>query len=215
MRALILTVTALLVVSLSVSAQETTQFRIRVGGGTISGTESMTVTDTPSGHEVSAKVAIKRGGTDINLSIQETLDLGWGAVKYSQEVSGGTGSASATAERKGDVLALAVKTPAGSPTLSVPIKPRLVLMENMVAAPYQVLINVIGGEPGAVTIVVPFQLATIGGTLEAGGTVPGTLDGKPVTATKLLLKVANVSTEIYFDAATKKLLRMYTPGQDA
>ena len=79
----------------------------------------------------------------------------------------------------------------------------------------QVLINVIGGEPGAVTIVVPFQLATIDGTLEAGGTVPGTLDGKPVTATKLLLKVANVTTEIYFDAATKKLLRMYTPGQDA
>ena len=33
--------------------------------------------------------------------------------------------------------------------------------------------------------------------------MPGTLDGKPVVATKLLLKVANVTTEIYFDAATK------------
>jgi dienelactone hydrolase len=75
-----------------------------------------------------------------------------------------------------------------------------------------VLLNLTGGEAGPVTLVVPFQLATIGGTLEAAGTVRGTLDGKPVVATKLLLKVASTATEIYFDAATKKLLRVYTPG---
>jgi hypothetical protein len=86
----------------------------------------------------------------------------------------------------------------------------------MVAAPYQVLLSLTGGQPGTVTVVVPFQMVTLGGTLEAAGTVAGTLDGKPVVATKLLMKVVNVTTEIYFDAATKKLLRVYTPGaQDA
>jgi dienelactone hydrolase len=215
MRALMLTVAALAVVSMTASAQETAHFRSRVGAGTISGTESFTIADTPSGHDVSATITMKRGGGEMNFTLSESLDAGWAARRYSIDMTGALGSASATAERKGDLLALAVKTPAGSPTLSVPVRPRLVLMENMVAAPYQVLLNLTGGEAGPVTVVVPFQLVTIGGTLEAAGTSPATLDGKPVVATKMLLKVANVTTEIYFDAATKRLLRVYTTRQDA
>lgn len=212
MRALMLTVAAWVVVSMPASAQQTAQFRGRAAGGTVSGTESFTIAETPSGHEVSSKVTMTRGGAESNFTLTESLDAGWAPLKYSVEVSGTTGSASATAERTGDSIALAVKTPAGSPTLSVPVRPRLVLMENMVAAPYQVLLNVIGADLGPVTIVVPFQLVTIAGTLEAAGTVPGTLDGKPVVATKLLLKVGTTTTEVYYDAPTKKLLRVFMPG---
>ncbi len=212
MRALTLTVAAVVVVSMSASAQQTARFRAAAGGGVVSGTESFTIAETPSGHEVSSKVAVKRGGAETNFTLTESLDAGWAPLRYAVEVTGNMGSATATAERKGDLIALAVKTPAGSPTLSVPVRPRLILMENMVAAPFQVLLNLTGGEAGPVTVVVPFQLMTVSGTLEAAGTVPGTLDGKPVVATKMLLKVATSATEVYFDAATKTLLRVFTPG---
>jgi dienelactone hydrolase len=215
MRTFTMMLTGLMMVSMTAAAQQTAQFKSRVGAGAISGTESFTITDSPTGHEVSSNLTVKRGGAESSFTLHESLDRDWASQSYSIEMTGSLGSASASAQRKGDFLALSVKTPAGSPSLSVPVRPRLVLMENMVAAPYQVLLNMTGGEPGPVTVVVPFQLLMLGGTLEAAGTTPGTLDGKQVVATKLLLKVANVTTEIYFDAATKNLLRVYTPGQDA
>ena len=215
MRSLMITLVALAAVSTMASAQETAKFRTRVGEGTISGTESFTISDTPSGHEVSSSVTMKRGGAESTLTLHESLDAGWATERYAVDTTGPGGSASATAERKGDTLALALKTPAGSPTLSVPLQPRMVLMENMVAAPYQVLLHLTGGEAGAVTVLMPFRFATMRGTLEAAGTTPGTLEGKPIVATKLLLKIANVTTEVYFDGATMRLLRVYTPGQDA
>ncbi len=217
MRALIAAAAALVVLPLSVSAQQTAQFRSRAGGGLVSGTESYTIADTPSGHEVTATVAVKRGGAQTDFTLQESLDAGWAAVKYLVEVTGATGNATATAERKGDSLLLAVKTPTASPTLNVPAGPRLILMESLVAAPYQVLLNLTGGKPGPVSVVVPFQLAMLDGTLEAAGTAPGTLDGKPIVATRLLLKVAGLTTEIDFDATTKQLLRVFTstPPRDS
>jgi dienelactone hydrolase len=215
MRAVTMLGVALMAMSTAASAQDTAQFTSRVGGGTISGTESYTISDKASGHQVSARIVMKRGGSESTFTLEESLDAGWASQKYSIDMTGSLGSASATAERKGDSLALAVKTPAGSPTLNLPAGQRTVLMENMVAAPYQVLLFMTGGEPGAVTVIVPFQMVALGGTLKAGGTAPGTLDGKPVTASKVLLEVGTVTTEVYFDPATRKLLRVYVPGQDA
>ncbi len=218
MRALTMALAALVGMagfSAGASAQETARFVSRVGGGAISGTESYTIADTPAGRDLTATVTLKRGGSESTLTLRESFDRAWAAERYEVNVSGAMGAASATAERRQNVLALAVKTPAGSPTLSVPVTPRQVLMENLVAAPYQVLLNVTGGEPGAITVVVPFQMVTVGATLEDGGAVDGTLDGKPIAARKLLLKVAGVTTEVCFDPATRRLLRVYTPGQDA
>lgn len=215
MRVLMMAVVALAAVSTIISAQETARFRSRVGSGSISGTEAFTIADVPSGHEVSATITMKRGGAESNFKLRQALDAGWATERYSVEMTGSLGSASVTAERKGESLAFAVKTPVGAPTQNIALKPRLVLMENMLAAPYQVLLNLTRGQAVAVTVVVPFQLVTVGGTLEAAGTSPGTLDGKPIQATKLLFKVGNVTTEIYFDPATTRLLRVYVPAQDA
>ena len=52
---------------------------------------------------------MKRGGGESDVTLHESLDAGWAALKYAVEVTGAMGSASATAERKDDTLALAVK----------------------------------------------------------------------------------------------------------
>jgi dienelactone hydrolase len=207
--------TAILFCSAPASAQETVRFRSRVGAGTVSGTEEFRIASTAAGHEVTGTIAMKRGGNEMTFTFRQVLTADWATEKYSVEMTGAMGAATVTAERKGDALAFAVKTPAGTPTQDIPLTPRLVLMENMLAAPYQVLLNMTGGKPGAVTVVVPFGLATIGGTLEAAGTSPGTLDGKPVVATELLFKFGGVNAEIYFDASSNRLLRVFVPAQDA
>ncbi len=197
------------------SAQETGRFRSRVGAGTVSGTESFTITQTPAGHEVVADVAMKRGGADMRFALKESLNSSWAPERYAVELTGALGNASVTAEHKGDVLAFAVKTPTGTPAQDIPVGPNLVLMDNMLAAPYQVLLHMTGGKPATVTVVVPLQLVRVPGALEAAGTANGTLDGKAVVATKLLFRVASVTAEIYVDAATNRLLRVFVPAQDA
>ncbi len=206
---------AMLCCASAASGQETARFRSRVGAGVIAGTETFTITNSATGHEIAGDITMKRGAADSRFVFRETLSAAWAPEKYDVDMSGALGTASVTAERKGEVLALVVKTPAGSPAKDIPAAPNLVLMDNLVAAPYQVLLNMTGGKPGAVTVVVPFQLATVPGTIEAAGTGAGTLDGKPITATKLLFKVASVTTEIYFDPATTRLLRVFVPAQDA
>jgi len=208
-------VMAILACAATASGQDANRFRSRVGAGTISGTETFTITSTPAGHEVVADVAMKRGATDMRFALKETLNAAWAPEKYAVDMTGALGNASVTAERKGDVLAFAVKTPAGTPTQDLPLAPNLVLMDNLLAAPYQVLLAMTGGKPGAVTVVVPFQIAKVAATIEAAGTAAGTLDGKPVTATKVLFKVASVTAELYFEAASNRLLRVFVPAQDA
>ena len=92
------------------SAQETARFRSRVGAGTVTGTESFTIAATPAGHEVTADITMKRGGgRDVRAS-RRHLSAAWAPEKYSVEMTGALGNASVTGERKGGVLALAVKT---------------------------------------------------------------------------------------------------------
>jgi dienelactone hydrolase len=215
MRCLLMMGMAVVVVSTLASAQDTARFRSRVGAGTISGSEQFTIVDTASGHEVTGKIAMKRGGADMNFTLRQLLTADWATEKYSLEMTGALGGATVTAERKGEALAFAVKTPAGTPSQDIPLEPRLVLMDTLLAAPYQVLLNMTVGKPGAVTVVVPFRLVTISGTLEAAGTSPGTLDGRPVVANKVLFKIASAAAEIFFDPSKNRLLRVYMPAQDA
>lgn len=205
---------AVLFAAVSAGAQETVRFRSRVGSG-LTGTERFTISDSASGHRVEATITMKRGATDTGFALQQTLAADWATETYSVEMSAGLGNAAATAERKGDSLALAVRTPMGTPAQTIPVRPRMFLMDNMLAAPYQVLLKATGGQAGAITVVVPFQLATVAGSLEEAGTAAGTLDGKPVVASKLLLKAATVTTEVYFDPRTLALLRVFVPRQDA
>jgi uncharacterized protein len=206
-----------LVVALSAtvaSGQEPQRFRSRVGAGVVSGTETFTITSTPSGHEIAGEVAMKRGAADARFVLKETLGPSWTLERYSVDLTGGLGTASATVERKGNGFALSVKAQSAAPTQEIPASPNLVLMDNMLAAPYQVLLNLTGGKPGPVTVVVPLSLGVVPGTIETAGTATGTLNGTPVVATKLILRVALVATEVYADASNR-LLRVFVPAQDA
>lgn len=206
---------AVLMFATTGSAQEAQKFRTRVGAGSLSAVEEFAITNTATGHELSARAVMKRGGGETTFTVRETLAPDWTAVHYEIEMAGALGQATVTAERKGDVFAFAAKTPAGSPTRDIPIKPRMVLLDNMLAAPLQILLNATSASPGSVSLVVPLQLVAVDGALEAAGAAAGTLDGKPVTLAKLLFKVGGVVMEVYAEANTNRLMRMFVSAQDA
>lgn len=206
---------AVLIVATTGSAQETQKFHTRVGAGTLSAVEEFRITDTATGHELTAKTVMKRGGGETTFTVTETLAPDWTAVRYEIEIAGALGQASVTAERKGDVFAFVTKTPAGSPTKDIPIKPRMVLLDNMLAAPLQILLNVTAASPGAFSLIVPLQMVALDGVMESGGAAAGTLNGKPVTLAKVLLKIGGVTMEVYAEAGTNRLMRMFVPAQDA
>jgi dienelactone hydrolase len=197
------------------SAQEIQKFQMRVGAGATSATEEFSITNTPAGHELTAKSVMKRGGGETTFTLRETLAPDWTAQHYEIEIAGALGQASVTADRKGDVFALAVKSPQGSPTREIPIKPRMVLLDNMLAAPLQVLLNATPGAPGSFSLIVPLQMVAVDGVMESAGPAAGTLDGKPVALAKVLLKLGGVTMEVYAEAGTNRLMRMFVPAQDA
>ncbi len=207
--------TVFLLLGRAATAQDAEPFHLRVGAGAVSGTERFTITRTATGYDVAATIAITRGPTEGHFTLRETLGADWSPETYSMEMSGALGDASVKAERKGGSLVFTIKTAAASPAKEVPIAARLVLMDNMVAAPYQVLLNLAASTPGSFTIVVPFQLATVNGVLSPEGTLPGTLDGRPITVRKWTFTLAGIATEIYADAATNRFLRLVVPAQDA
>lgn len=205
----------LLPVAMAAQTTDTTRFRTRVGAGTMTGTEELSITRTPAGYDVKARAVLKRGGGETTFDLRETLTSDWSALRYRIDMSGALGQVSVTAERKGDVMAFAVTTAAGSPAKDIPVKPRMVLLDNMLAAPLQVLLNATGATQGPVSLVVPFQLVALDGTLEAAGAASGTLDGRPVSLTRVVLTVAGVTMEIVAEEASLRLMRMFVPAQDA
>ena len=205
----------LLLAAGAAAAQDSSRFRSRVGAGTVTGTEEFTIVRAGAGQELTSRVTMRRGGSESTFTVHESLTAEWTADRYSVDMAGALGTAAVSAERKGDTLALVVRTPAGTPSREIPVKPRTVLMDNMLAAPFQVLLNMTGAKPGSLTLIVPFQLAAVDAVIESAGTAAGTLDGKPVTVTRLRLKAAGSEAEIDAEAATNRLLRVFVVSQDA
>jgi len=52
-----------------VSAQDVNTFKVRAGNGIVTGTEQFTIADTPSGHEMSATISMKRGGSEAKFAL--------------------------------------------------------------------------------------------------------------------------------------------------
>ena len=196
------------------SAQDVERFRLRVGANLVSGTERFSITQTGAGYELTATTTLARGPAEGSFTLRETFAPDWTTETYSLEMTGTLGAASVKGERTGDALAFTVTVSGATPTRELPLKPRMVLMDNMVAAPYQVLLNLTGGRPGPLTIVVPLHLTAVEGLLSAADAAAGTLDGTPVATSRWHLTVAGTEMEVYAEAATHRFLRLVVPSQD-
>jgi pimeloyl-ACP methyl ester carboxylesterase len=193
------------------SAQESNLFHIQAGT-VLTGTEQFEVTKTADGYHVSGKLHTVRAGVAVDLTHDETLAADRTLVRYKLETTGQL----IEAWREGDVIQMKVTVGGQSQAKSVPFTQDSIVLDNLVTAHLQVLLDRIAGstQPAAtVTAVVPQVMAAIPGKVSSAGEGTGTLNGKTIRVSKYNLQVANTLEELWAETGTNRLMRVAVPVQ--
>jgi pimeloyl-ACP methyl ester carboxylesterase len=207
-----LSILAILCLATGSVAQETNVFRIRAGS-VLTGTEEYRITSGADGYRVSGTFHGQRGTTAIDMTHDETLAPDRTLVRYKLEVAGQV----IEAWRDGDQIQIKASAGAQSQSKTVPFTAATVLVDNLVTAHLQVLLDRVAGssEPAAaVTFLVPQAMAAIPGKVSRAGEESASLDGKPVRVRKYTIEVANLLEEMWAAIGTNRLMRVTVPVQN-
>ncbi len=196
----------------TLSAQETNKFRLRVGSR-MSGTEEYQLAKTAEGFRLTGKSHIEAGARVMEATHEETLASDLSLVRY-KLLAGGAQVIEAW--RDGAKVQMKVSVAGQEKTNSVPFGAHTVVLDNLVTAHYQMLLDSLGTKPPETstwTAVVPQVLMAIPGKITAGSEEPATLDGKSIHVRKYTLEYGNVLTEIWGEKETNRLMRVAVPVQ--
>jgi len=203
---------AILCLATGAVAQEANMFRIRVGSA-LTGTEEYRITSGPDGYHVSGASHLLRGGSPWEVTHDATLAADRTFVRYKLEVAGQV----IEAWRDGDQVQIKASAGAQSQSKTVPFTAATVLVDNLVTAHLQVLLDRIAGssEPTQpITFLVPQAMAAIPGKVSRADEEPASLDGKALRVRKYTIEVANVLEEMWAEIGTNRLMRVTVPVQN-
>ncbi len=201
-----------LLVAISLSAQETNKFRVHVGSR-MSGTEEYQITKTAEGYRLTGKMHTQAGARIMEATHEESFAPDHSLLRY-KLVAGGNQTIAAW--RAGDKVQLKVSAAGQQKEVSVPFARNTVLLDNLVTAHYQVLLDNLGNKPAETstwTAIVPKVLMAIPGKITVAGEEAATLDGRPLRVQKYILEYGNVLTEVWGEKATNRLMRVAVPVQ--
>ncbi len=193
---------------------QTNTFHFRLNG-TEMGVEQYELAKTADGYRLTGKLQMKVP-VPTELAHEQTLSSDLGFQRYKLTVAGGA----QTVEAWREAGKLQMKVAAGSQekanTAQVAAG-HLVLLDNMISGHFQVLLNLLGGKPpvGTWTFLVPQTLSAIPGKVTLAGEDSATLDGKRIRTQKYTIELANVLEEMWAEAGTNRLMRVYVPLQKA
>ena len=205
---------AALVVTQNPSAPITARFHIDVAGGALRGTEEYTLTPiAPEGWQVVSRSDLVRGGATVEVVQSAMLPPNFVPGHYRLTVNAG-GSQAIEAWREGDT----VRMRAAERTAAVPADDRTLLLDNLLASHFQLLLLRWAGETEAAKkgewrFVVPQALTSVTGKLAVTGEEDGTLGGAPVRARHYTLEAGGNVVEIWATASDHRLLRVTVPLQ--
>lgn len=192
-------------------AQDPNRFRLRVGSR-MSGTEEYQITKTAEGYRLTGKLHTEAGTRVTELTHEETLAPDRSLLRYKLEV----GNQVIEAWREGDKIQMKVSVAGQEQTKTAPFAPRTVVLDNLVTAHFQVLLDTLGGEPPAASpwnFVVPQGMAAIPGKVAQAGEEAATLNGKAVRVQKYTIEFASVLEEVWAESGSNKLMRVTVPIQ--
>jgi pimeloyl-ACP methyl ester carboxylesterase len=197
----------------TVVAQDSNRFRLRIGKA-VTGIEEYKVTRTADGYRVAGTSHTERAGGSLDATHDETLAPDHTLLRYKLEAGG---NQVIEAWRDGETIQLKVSAGGQEQAKTVPYAAAAVVLDNMVTAHFQVVLDRIGDGTEPVvpfTFVVPQAMAAIGGKVSRGGEEAGTLNGKPVRVRKYVLEIAALMEEFWAETGTNRLMRVYVPMQD-
>ena len=202
------------------------RFQIKAGRG-LTGSEEYEIVATKSGFRVTGKSSVQRPQGRMELSQREDLGVQWELNRYTLSVTLNDNSAPAASGQMQKVQTVEAWADKGQVQMRVgmdmqfqsakaELKSHTVVLDNLITAHFQVLLDSLGPTPPArqeVWVVVPQVLSALSGVLTTGKDEDGALDGKPVRLHKYMLVVGGVTEILWADAGSNRLMRVSVPGQ--
>jgi hypothetical protein len=198
-------------------AQEAPQtFKFEVKPAKISGSDTYTISKTAEGYRVSGTSEMTSPQGPVTMTYSEDLGTSWDfrQYKFSAKVNGDLQNVDAV--RKGDNIALTADVRGQTIPKEVPWKPNTVILDNFIAAHYQVLLNAVAGaKPGTSEwpLVVPQRLSAAVAKLDTKiDNGSGTLDGKQLGVKTYNFELGGSLIRITADQ-NNRLMRVQVPLQ--
>ncbi|HYX68553.1 MAG TPA: alpha/beta fold hydrolase [Terriglobales bacterium] len=215
----------ILLSTLSLCAAPPEKFQLKVGTR-ISGSEEYEIVATKSGFRLTGKSSLLRPQGRMELSQREDLGIQWELVRYTLSATINNNAAQ-TADQMQQVQTIEAWADKGQVQMRVgmnmqfqsaktELKPHTVVLDNLVAAHFQVLLDSLGPTPPAsatLWLVVPQTLTALPGSFSTEKDEDGTLDGKPVHLHKYMLVAGGVTEILWAEAGGNRLMRVSVPGQ--
>jgi len=199
-------------------AQESSgKFLIRVGNGAVTGSEEYQIEKTDTGYSLTGKSTLSQMGRESELRHEERLRPDWSFVHYVLRASMLGRTQTIEASLDGSEVTLRAGMGEESKTRTVPLRPRAVVLDNLVVGHFQILLNLIGSNAvteGEIHALVPQALAGVTGRLSAPQDDAGMLNGKSISLRKYTLVLANVLEEFWAEAESNRLMRITVPIQN-
>jgi pimeloyl-ACP methyl ester carboxylesterase len=201
-------------------------FQIKVGQ-TITGTERFSIADPSQGegHVLTCKATLTVPGSSSQTQQTFTLNPRWDPQKYQFETESGGIKQVFEAWEDGSKFKVRGSGAGGKSTeKSIPVQPRTILVDNLVACHFQALLNRIAQhrpdeEPNRDTVwwlIVPQALAGVPARITLEGELDGSLNGEPIHLKRFRLQAAGippVTEDIFAEAKTLVLERVTVASQ--
>jgi len=192
------------------------KLRISIAGGAITGWEEYRLEKGTDGYRLTSKMRFGPPGREIEQTQELALGPAWDLLRYKLESQMGGQSETIEAWREGEQVEMRASGPGQSRSGAAPVRPRTLVLDNLVFSQYQVLLDsvarkVTGSEE--LWALVPQQVTAVPGKLAAVGEEAATLGGQSIRVRKYTLELASVLLEIWTQADTNRLMRVYVPVQ--
>ncbi|HEX7581092.1 MAG TPA: alpha/beta fold hydrolase [Thermoanaerobaculia bacterium] len=198
----------------TLGAAETNRFRLQVGAS-MSGTDEYTIARTADGFVVAGNSRRTAGGQTIEMKLGQNLAPDRSLRRYALQTTTPSGQQTVDALRDGGTVEMKVVATGSPRSRKVPFTPGAVLLDNLVTAHFQLLLDQIGGKPPTepMTFLVPQALVAVPGKVALEGEEAGTLDGKPVRVKKYSIELPGVLELVWAEAEANLLMRVEVPLQ--
>jgi pimeloyl-ACP methyl ester carboxylesterase len=203
--------------SLLLAQEPVNRFLIKIRGGALTGSEEYQIEKTGTGYRLTGKSVLNQMGRESELKQEQTVRSDWGFEHYMLQASMMGQTQMIEASLDGQQVKMRAGMGEEAKSKTVPLRPRAIVLDNVIGSHYQVLLNMIGPDAeatGEIFALVPQVLAGVRGRLSAPQNDAGTLNGKPINLRKYTLELANVLTEFWAEAESNRLMRISVPMQN-
>jgi len=188
------------------------RFLISIDNGIATGMEEFKIEKSDIGYRLTGTTRFTQSGGLAIWTQEQVLAADWSPVSYRLELESLGRKEIIETAKEGDQFQMRADlgTFIGRDK-SVPVRPRTIILDDIVASHFQVLLNAIASDKESKSewhCLVPRARLAIEGKLLGTKNASGTLNGKSIQIRKYTLQVANEVKEFWAEADTYRLMRV-------